>query len=329
MFFSIIIPIYNVENYLEECVNSALKQTFFDFEIILVNDGSNDKSGEICNKFAIQDKRVRVFHKNNGGASDARNLGINKSIGNYCLFLDSDDYWDDDNALSKIYRHLIFLDKIEILLFYWKKINLKTNNLIKNKKKYNVDYIRKSNKENILNNLHKNGLFPSSAVITVTKRTFIIKNNLFFVKGIEAEDIDWALSVLKKATYIDAINENFYVVQAYREGSVTSTPDIKSIESIIFILDKWIPSLLKDNSLISKIYLDHLAFHYSTTFITYGSIPTIDRKRVVNKLKKYFFLLDHIKSKRTYLVKIIIKIFGINLGSSIISKLYKFKIQVT
>lgn len=89
---SVIIPIYNVEAYLIKCVESVLNQTYENLEIILVNDGSTDKSGLICNEFAKKEDRVSVFHKINGGLSDARNFGTNLANGDYIFYLDSDDY---------------------------------------------------------------------------------------------------------------------------------------------------------------------------------------------------------------------------------------------
>lgn len=89
---SIIVPVYNVRDYLDKCISSILSQTFRDFELILVDDGSTDGSGEICDKYAETDERIRVFHKTNGGLSSARNLGIRVSHGDFIGFCDSDDW---------------------------------------------------------------------------------------------------------------------------------------------------------------------------------------------------------------------------------------------
>lgn len=89
---SIIIPVYNVELYLEQCINSVIYQTYKNIEVILVDDGSTDQSGTICDHFAEKDNRVTVIHKNNGGPSSARNAGIETSKGEFIYFLDSDDY---------------------------------------------------------------------------------------------------------------------------------------------------------------------------------------------------------------------------------------------
>lgn len=93
---SIIVPVYNAEKYLNRCVDSILSQTFGNFEVLLIDDGSNDKSGKICDKYAQKDCRVKVFHKENGGVSSARNFGIKNVQGSFVTFIDSDDFVDKD-----------------------------------------------------------------------------------------------------------------------------------------------------------------------------------------------------------------------------------------
>lgn len=88
---SVIVPVYNVEKYLPRCIESILAQTFTNFEVLLIDDGSTDKSDEICEEFANLDKRVRVFHKENGGVSSARNIGLDNALGTWIYFVDSDD----------------------------------------------------------------------------------------------------------------------------------------------------------------------------------------------------------------------------------------------
>ncbi len=99
---SVIIPVYNSEKYLNRCIDSVLAQTFTDFELILINDGSKDNSGNICDDYVNKDKRVSVIHKENGGVSSARNLGITKASGKYIMFVDSDD-WLETDAIENLY----------------------------------------------------------------------------------------------------------------------------------------------------------------------------------------------------------------------------------
>lgn len=99
---SVIVPVYNVEKYLSRCIDSILSQTFTDFELLLVDDGSTDKSGEICDEYAKTDARIKVFHTENRGVSAARNLGIKEASADWISFVDSDD-WVEDKYLSDLY----------------------------------------------------------------------------------------------------------------------------------------------------------------------------------------------------------------------------------
>lgn len=324
-FFSIIIPVYNVEKHLAKGVDSILNQTFSNFELLLINDGSNDSSGSICDYYSTLDDRVKVIHKKNGGASDARNIGVLNAKGDYVFFVDGDDYWDDIDALKKCFKHLSSTKGIDLLLFYWKHLNLKTNKKTIYKPKYNESLNVNYSKKEVVEMLFVNNAFPSSAILTVTRRDFIIDNKLFFVKGIKAEDIDWVMQVIINAKNINVLNLNFYVVLLNRVGSVTYSSDVKSIESILYILDKWVPSFINTKKEFSSFFLTHLAFHFSTCFITFPVLSISEKRKVLPKLKGYMFLLNFGKTRKIRLVKFMIQLFGVNVGSIILRFLYKVK----
>ena len=113
---SVIIPVYNAESTLRHCVDSVLAQTFTDFECLLINDGSKDKSGAICDEYAARDSRIRAFHKENGGPSAARNFGLNQAIGQYVIFQDADDYLIDNEAYLKLITYAV-QNNLDILRF--------------------------------------------------------------------------------------------------------------------------------------------------------------------------------------------------------------------
>ena len=118
--FTIVIPVFNVIEYLSQCVQSVLSQEFYNYEIILVDDGSTDGSGERCDELARHDNRIRVIHQENQGLSAARNTGICAAGGKYVIFLDSDDYWKDKNVLNKISKRL-FETHPDVLCFNFEK----------------------------------------------------------------------------------------------------------------------------------------------------------------------------------------------------------------
>ena len=103
---SVIVPVYKAENCLSQCVDSILAQTFQDFEILLIDDGSPDQSGALCDEYAAKDSRIRVFHKENGGVSSARNLGLAQAAGTYIAFADSDD-WMEPEELETLYGLIV------------------------------------------------------------------------------------------------------------------------------------------------------------------------------------------------------------------------------
>src|SRR5690554_965787 len=98
---SIIIPVFNVAEYLPRCIESVLNQDNIDLEVLLINDGSTDSSGEVCEEYAKNDRRIRVFHQENSGVSAARNKGVDESTGNWITFVDADD-WIEKNSLERI-----------------------------------------------------------------------------------------------------------------------------------------------------------------------------------------------------------------------------------
>lgn len=119
---SVIVPIYKVENFLHRCIDSILCQTYEQIEIILVDDGSPDRCGNICEEYRKIDSRIRVFHKNNGGLSDARNYGVERANGDFITFIDSDDYIAKD-YIEYLYKLIKKIMQI-FLVVVWFKQNL-------------------------------------------------------------------------------------------------------------------------------------------------------------------------------------------------------------
>ena len=187
--FSIIVPVYNVQDYISECIDSIVSQTFPKYEIILIDDGSTDESGQICDKYADIYNNIKVIHKTNGGLSDARNIGIEHAEGEYLIFVDSDDYIES-KALKQFYHVLESANNPDILITRIKKVHtgdkvvFMDNNLP----------IEKLNNKTIKDALkwmfeHSNNLWP--AVRYVVKNEFVLKYKLRFRVGFLHEDIDW------------------------------------------------------------------------------------------------------------------------------------------
>ncbi|MGN9161722.1 glycosyltransferase family 2 protein [Clostridium sulfidigenes] len=220
---SIIVPVYNVEKYIHKCVDSILNQTFKDFELILIDDGSTDSSGEICDEYGELDERVIVIHKENGGVSSARNLGIRLAKGEYIGFIDSDDDIEINMHNEFILKCENF--KYDLVVCSFKIINT-ISKIIKNAEMLNihVDYIKKKDIEkNILPKLLSQescyGYGMYSVCNKIYKREFIVSNRLIFdeVRN-HGEDLIFNINVITKVESMVLINKqlyNYYIRNRY------------------------------------------------------------------------------------------------------------------
>ena len=292
--FSIIIPIYNVEQYLKECVDSIRNQTFFDCEIILVDDGSPDMCPKICDKYAEIDTRIHVIHKENGGLSSARNCGVESAHGEYIIFVDSDDYWNDNEALNKLAMKIREQKCVDILVFNNIDYSCLTGEKIVCNREYNVNLLENSSKEDVLKYVFESGVFPGAAWVTVTRRKFLEENKISFIEGIKAEDIDWLLNVFLNAEKFAAINSAFYVYRKYRGGSITGTADIKSVMDILYTLEIWIKRLNgKKYEVIKNNALGYLCNHYMCAVLIYDNLSEEQKVYCKEKLKNYQFIVNY------------------------------------
>lgn len=198
---SVIVPVYNVENLLPRCIDSILSQSFTDFELLLIDDGSPDNCGKICDEYAEKDSRVRVFHKPNGGVSSARNLGLDNAQGEWITFIDSDDYIEQGflaipkelsaDLLINNYK-VVFGDKISPICFESKDINnLQLTHFIS---------------KNLVKQVFR---VPWAKFF---RRSIIYKNKISFIKGVKiGEDSLFMLEYLHYTQSIKFISLASYV----------------------------------------------------------------------------------------------------------------------
>ena len=211
---SIVVPVYKVEKYICRCVDSLLNQTYTDYEIILVDDGSPDNSGKICEEYAKKDDRIKVVHKKNGGLSSARNAGIRNSTAEYILFCDSDDYVSPDWC-----RIMVETMENNPSAFIVSGI-LKTEDsteLLSDKEDNSLDY-------NIINttyfDLYKRGV-SGYAVNKIYKRDVLINNDLFFDENCYyAEDVPFNVKYCQLCDKVIFIDRDLYYYIQYTNSIV-------------------------------------------------------------------------------------------------------------
>lgn len=241
---SVIVPIYNVEKYLEKCINSLLSQTLEDIQIILVNDGSKDNSGNIAKECEKNNKnRIIYVEKENGGLSDARNYGLKYATGDFIAFLDSDDYIEK-NAYEEMYNKVIEenADYVECD-FIWE---------FPNKIRVDKQYPYKNKKEML-------SFVRVVAWNKLIKRQLITDNNLEFPKGLRYEDVEFTYKLIpfiNKFAYVDKP----FIHYVQRKGSIANVQNERTAE-IFTVLDNVIEFYKKNN--IYEKYRDELEYNYA------------------------------------------------------------------
>ena len=318
MKFSIIIPVYNVEKYLEECVNSVLPIKN-DIEILLVDDGSTDRSGKICDNLSERDSRIRVIHKNNGGLSDARNVGIKNATGDYLLFLDSDDFLntsETERLLSKI------TDETDAAIGLYREFYEGENIYMDESCVAFLENIGVMLADDFLKIVPKDG---QSCYLTawrfIVKRELIVKNNLYFFKGIYHEDEEWVPRLLFACDKINITDCFFYCYRQARIDSIMGTVKPKRVWDTFTILEHN-KRILEQKSLDSaqkEFLLCRMTALFCNNVINSYVLNRNDSVKAFNELKKYYpYCKGNFFSLKNKLISISIKVFGIPFTSKLI-----------
>lgn len=315
---SIVIPIYKVEEYLRECVDSVLNQTYQNFEVILVDDGSPDRCPEICDEYAKKDNRVVVIHKENGGLSDARNEGLIKATGDYVIFLDSDDYYKHDDFLEKIVEATDEGNKDAV--FFQRTVFFEGSNRSNyNYPPFNLEWNR-LDASTLLLELAKNDLMDASACMKATKRSFLQRNELFFKKGIYCEDIEWFSRYIMFINSIALIDYPDYYYRK-REGSITSKLKEKNVRDLFYTIQQHSEKIKKSGANDNRVWAI-LSYHSYQFYIILGhtnnTVKGKVRSQLLNECKHYKWLMDYSISRKTKKCATILKIFGVEVASMIL-----------
>lgn len=306
MKISFIIPVYKVEQYIRQCVESITRQTYRDLEVILVDDGSPDESPQLCDTLADEDARIRVIHKENGGLSDARNAGLLAATGDYVVFVDGDDFWMDGQAL----QHLVDVVKLELdFLGYNCSYYYPDSETYSAWVAYDDVLGKPTAKNDAMVTLVKSGTFPMSACLKMMKRSFLLDNQLFFKKGQIAEDIPWFINVLDTTSQCCFLNLYVYAYRQNRVGSITNTSGRKSFDNLFDIfkteLDKIEGRSFSNEA--KRALKSFLAYEYCI-LLTYKGIDKETRK----KLLEYKGILANDMNPKVRKASRIYKTFGID-----------------
>lgn len=323
--FSIIVPIYNVEKYLRQCVDSILNQSFTDFEILLIDDGSFDNSGAICDEYVTRyPNKISVIHKSNGGLSDARNTGIRTAKGEYLIFADSDDFYCEKNFFMHIAQKLQ-KEKVDVIFCRYKKVF--ENGESQTIKPYENSKINGLRDDELINYLSLNDQLDSSACSKVLNRKFLLKHSLYFEVGLFSEDVEWISRCIPYIATADFIYDVSYCYRM-REGSITHAIGNKNIKDMIYSVKTYAKKDLqfKLSSLKTEAYYNFIAYQF---FIVIGLIGRYlkgkERKIMIKELNEYKWLCKYAKSPKNKKACIVVRLFGIGFSSFILGEYIRRK----
>ena len=315
---SIIIPVYNCEKYFVETLNSIVEQTYTNIEVLLIDDGSTDSSGKICDMFAKKDSRIKVYHKKNGGVSSARNFGIEKSTGDWISFVDSDDIIDKNYCYS-----LISVTDLDVDLVIGRTISFSKNNI----KLMNDDGYSGGTVDILKDNFDKQELYSSilcdnSNIIKyphistcsakLIRKSLINSNNIQYDTNIFLyEDAFFNMQVIKNANTIKMIDKKIYFYRLNDESSSNKFNE-KMIDQYDYIYDVF-TNYSNDNNLNFDEYFDYFKVKNLNIILTNYFKCNKYNKNFINKIiLKYNSSIKKVKisilPKRRKLLKVIISL---------------------
>lgn len=308
MKFSIIIPVYNAERYLEQCVSSVLRQSYDNFEIILIDDGSTDSSGSLCDAIATRDSRVRTIHQTNSGLSAARNAGIAQATGDYIFFLDSDDFWLSlevlEHSLSILEKHPVDVIEFDAIKFMdGEEPTLRDDN---HKGRPTLEFCLKGidNKEDLFCHLIKHNAVVGSACNKIVSRRLFSNGDLRFREGVTAEDIDWTARLMSAAKTWLCYNSYFYAYRQ-RRGSIsksyTYSAAKQQISNVLYI------TRLDDKASYIDMYI---AVCISNILINVAQLSFAEQRKLYPAIKILLPYRRQASAKRDVLIAKSISFFG-------------------
>lgn len=295
--YSVIIPVYNVENYLEECILSVIMQTYSNIEVILVDDGSTDRSGTICDSWSLKDERIKVIHKHNGGLSSARNAGIKVAEGDYLLFLDSDDYFANVEIIKQLDNNI----QSDVVVFNYLKVWPDGRCIL-----YYPSSIGRQDGLTSEDTICKN-LWATTACNKAIRRDIIYKNNLFFVEGITNEDLDWCVRLaiaMSTCSYFGAAP-----LFCYRQNRIGSITTEQSLDQFNCQVSNFICCIQIVNESNSKYLYAFIAYQYCVLLLNFAIKQSFDIDQY-KKIIQYKWILKYGLNKKCKAIYISTRILG-------------------
>ena len=304
--FSIVIPVYKTKEYLDQCVESVVAQSYENFEIILVDDGSPDCCGQMCDAWAQKDARVKVIHQENGGLSAARNTGIRNASGDYVMFLDSDDWWENEYALAAVAENLCRTDA-DVLSFNYRKSYDGTPEA-----PYFSERLLSSETVEILEQMLQNDRWVNGACNKAIRRSLLTEHSMYFRTGITSEDIDWTLRLALCGQRFAFENTCVFV---YRQiaSSISHSASLTKIECLCDNVRECVQLLDEAEPEKAETLKSFVAYQYGTLLHNVANLPASQRsEKLMDGVKEMKWLLSCSDNKKIRLLKRSMRLSGLS-----------------
>lgn len=295
MKFSVVIPVYKVEEYLDQCVQSVLDQTYRDLEVILVDDGSPDRCGTMCDAWVKKDDRIRVIHQENGGLSAARNAGIREATGDYLLFLDSDDWWETAAVLEAVATQLE-RTPVDVVSFNYRK---SYDGVLQ--PPYFDQALPCSEEPEQLFEIVRNDRWINGACNKALSRTLLTEHGLFFRPGITSEDIDWTLRVALQAKTFAFVNVCVFVYRQ-RGASISHSVALKNVRMLCNNVQTCIRLLEAAEPDRAKALMPYVAYQYATLLHNVANLSRGERKCLMDDVRQMKYLLTCSQNSKVQMI---------------------------
>ena len=311
---SFVVPVYNAEKYLKDCLDSIVCQ-LKDNELILVDDGSTDSSGKICDEYADAWDCVFVTHIENQGVANARNLGVDRAVGEYIVFLDADDYINKDFS-DRFAKQGTEAD----LIFYPIRKQYGENKFVPMGDGLRKACLADRPANVVLDHIASCPKFPASPWGKLVRRDFLQRHQIRFPMHIGHEDYDWTYELLQHCKSFDFFEDGLYT---YRQLPVSrsSMKNPKNLQAHIALIERWVQ---KEVSTEFRTALSaYLAYQYSMALPCWGSIPGKQRKEYRREMKRLQYLLGFGKTGKIKLIRTAVALLGAeNTGRLLYGYLY-------
>ena len=311
MKISFVIPIYKVEKYLSECVESILAQTYKDFEILLVDDGSPDNCPALCDEWAAKDCRIKALHKPNGGLSDARNYGLEYASGDYVIFVDSDDFWVGKDSLEKLMAVVKAHPECDFISFNCSYYYPSTNTY-KKWVAYDEKLAEPIDKDTAMRSLVASGTLPMSACLKVISMKSLSDMGLRFIKGLFSEDIPWFIELLTKSSSFCFINHYVYAYRKEVSGSISSSFSDKKFSDLLYIVSSGVEKAcgMDASESLKRSLLSFWAYEYCILSGESLCLERAKREKYRRDLDKLDWLLQYTENPKVRKVRMVRKLVG-------------------